>query len=74
MGRSYTVACEKDAKLAAEGRCQVGALLSYVTQAGVNAGFGDDIRRWLGPAVELAAEETKAFTAKLSKIEARAGA
>ena len=27
-----------------------------------------------GPAVELAAEETKAFTAKLSKIEARAGA
>jgi hypothetical protein len=63
---------EKDAKLASEGRCQLGALLTHITQAGVNAGFGNDIRNWVGPAVELAVAETKAFTAKHPVRETKA--
>jgi len=56
---------EKDAKLAAEGLCPLGALLAHVTQAGVKAGYSADITHWSGPAIELAAEETKKFKAKL---------
>jgi hypothetical protein len=56
---------EKDAELAAAGLCPLGALLAHVTQAGVKAGYGADITRWSGHAIELAAEETKKFKAKL---------
>jgi Rad52/22 family double-strand break repair protein len=64
---------EKDAELAGEGLCPLGALLAHVTQAGVKAGYGADITHWSGSAIELAAEETKKFKAKLpSKTTSKA--
>jgi len=56
---------DADADLAAKGLCQIGALLAHVTQVGIKAGFGADLRNWSGPAIELAVAETKAFKAKL---------
>jgi hypothetical protein len=50
-----------DAKLAEQGLCGKGDLLQHVTQAGVRAGFGADLTAWVGPAIQLAVEETKAF-------------
>jgi hypothetical protein len=44
---------------------RVGALLSHVTQAGVKAGYGDDLGKWDGPAISFAVETVKAFEASL---------
>jgi hypothetical protein len=54
-----------DAKLAAQKLCGLGALLSHVAQAGVKAGYGDDITRWTGPAIPFAVEAVKEFESKL---------
>ncbi len=56
---------EYDAKLSEKKMCGVGALLSHVTQAGVKAGYGDDLRQWDGPAIPFAVETVKAFEASL---------
>jgi hypothetical protein len=58
-----------DAKLASQKKCPVGALLTHVAQAGVKAGFGDDISRWNGPALEFAATAAKGFIAALPTAE-----
>jgi len=63
---------KKDAKLAAEKLCPVGALLTHVVQAGVKAGFGDDISRWDGPAVTFAVSAVKAFEATARTVEKHA--
>jgi hypothetical protein len=39
-------------------------LLKHVTQAGVKAGHVADLTTWTGPAIALAAEETRAFEAQ----------
>lgn len=54
-----------DAKLADMKKCGLGALLSHVTQAGAKAGFGDDITRWTGPAIQFAVDTVKKFEATL---------
>lgn len=54
---------EFDAKLANQKACSVGALLAHVAQAGVKAGYGDDIERWSGPAIPFAVDAAKAFAA-----------
>ena len=56
---------QADSELAAVGKCPIGALLSHVTQAGVKAGFGSDLNRWNGPAIELAVAEARNFKAAL---------
>jgi hypothetical protein len=56
---------EADSELAAKGLCRIGELLAHVTQAGVRAGFGADLTRWDGPAIELAVAETRAFKSQL---------
>lgn len=58
---------EYDAKLANDKRCGLGALLSHVSQAGVKAGFGDDITRWTGPAIQFAVDTVKSFEASLGE-------
>ncbi len=58
---------EYDAKLATDKRCGLGALLSHVSQAGVKAGFGDDITRWTGPAIQFAVDTVKTFAAGLGE-------
>jgi Rad52/22 family double-strand break repair protein len=55
-----------DAAMASRGECPVGALLAHVTQAGMKAGFGPDLNQWVGPAIELAAAETRAFKARVA--------
>ena len=57
---------EADSDLAAKGLCSIGALLAHVTRAGVKAGFGADLNRWFGPAIELAVAETRAFKSRLA--------
>lgn len=52
---------QADAALAADGRAVIGALLSHVTQAGVKAGFGADLNRWQGPAIDLAIKAARDF-------------
>lgn len=56
-----------DQKLANEKRCGLGALLSHVSQAGVKAGYGDDITRWTGPAIQFAVDTVKSFEAGLGE-------
>jgi hypothetical protein len=56
-----------DARLAAQGICMQGDLIKHVVQAGVKAGHGPDLAAWSGPAMLLAAEETKAFEAQARK-------
>ena len=56
---------EYDAKLAAQKLCGVGALLSHVAQAGVKAGYSDDITTWDGPAIPFAVDAVKTFEANL---------
>lgn len=56
-----------DAKLAGEKKCGLGALLSHVSQAGVKAGYGDDITRWSGPAIQFAVDAVKTFEAGLGE-------
>jgi hypothetical protein len=50
-----------DAKLAAEGTCAAGELVKHVVAAGQNAGYDADLATWSGPAIHLAAEETRRF-------------
>ncbi len=52
-----------DAKLAAQGLCERGALVKHVVAAGARAGHHSDLSSWSGPAIQLAVEETKAFAA-----------
>ncbi len=52
-----------EATLVAKGMCTTGALLKHVAQAGVKAGHDGDLTTWTGPAIALAAAETKAFEA-----------
>jgi hypothetical protein len=56
-----------DARLAAQKLCTVGALLSYVAQAGAAAGYGEDITTWAGPAIPFAVNTVKEFEARLQK-------
>jgi Rad52/22 family double-strand break repair protein len=66
---------DADSELAAKGLCRIGELLAHVTQAGVKAGFGADLTRWDGPAIELAVAETRAFKSRLpSAPEAKTAA
>jgi hypothetical protein len=58
---------EYDAKLAGDKKCGLGALLSHVSQAGVKAGYGDDITRWTGPAIQFAVDAVKTFEAGLGE-------
>ena len=58
---------EYDAKLAQERRCGLGALLSHVAQEGAKAGFGEDITRWTGPAIQFAVDTVKTFEATLGE-------
>jgi hypothetical protein len=53
-----------DARLAAQGLCRQGDLVKHVVQAGVKAGHDSDLAAWSGPAIALAAEETRAFEAE----------
>lgn len=57
---------DKDAKLAGEKKCGLGALLSHVAAAGVKAGYGDDIVKWTGPAIQFAVDTVKQFEGGLS--------
>jgi hypothetical protein len=57
---------EYDAKLAAKKVCPMGALLSHVAQAGLKAGYGDDITAWAGPAIPFAVDAVKQFEATAS--------
>jgi hypothetical protein len=54
-----------DAKLADQGLCAKGSLVKHVVQAGVKAGYDSDLATWSGPAILLAADETKAFETAL---------
>jgi hypothetical protein len=53
-----------DARLAGQGVCKPGDLVKHVVQAGGKAGYDSDLATWSGPAIQLAAEETKAFEAE----------
>jgi hypothetical protein len=50
-----------DGRLAAQGLCQQGDLVKHVVEAGRRAGYDSDLAGWSGPAIHLAAEETRAF-------------
>lgn len=50
-----------DARLAAQGVCAAGELVKHIVQAGVKAGYDSDLSTWIGDAIQLAVEETKAF-------------
>ncbi len=54
---------DHDARLAAKGVCKPGELVKHVVQAGVQAGYDSDLSTWVGPAIQLAIEETRAFEA-----------
>lgn len=54
-----------DAKLAAQKLCNLGSLLSFVAQAGEEAGFGPDLTAWEGPAIPLAVAKVKEFETQL---------
>lgn len=59
--------CDYDARLAAQGLCAPGELIKHVVQSGVQAGYDPDLTRWSGPAMQLAAEQTRAFEAQARK-------
>ncbi len=59
----------RDAKLAGEQKCQIGDLLSYVAQAGVAKGYGEDITSWTTPAIEFATVAVKDFMANLKNTQ-----
>jgi len=56
-----------DAKLAAQKKCTLGALLTHVANAGKRAGYGDDLTQWAGPAIPFAVESVKEFEALVNK-------
>jgi hypothetical protein len=53
-----------EARLSKQGVCKPGDLVKHIVQAGVRAGFGEDLAAWTGPAIQLAVEETRAFEAR----------
>ncbi len=55
---------EYDKRLAGQGLCQPGELIRHVVQAGEQAGHGSDLKGWSGPAIQLAADQTKVFEAR----------
>jgi hypothetical protein len=55
---------DHDTRLAAQGVCECGALVKYIVQAGVKAGYDSDLSTWSGPAIGLAVDETRAFEAE----------
>ena len=55
---------EYDAKLAAKKVCPVGALLTHVAQAGLKAGYGDNIAAWVGPAIPFAVDVVREFESR----------
>jgi hypothetical protein len=59
-----------EAKLVANGLCVRGELLKHVSAAGARAGHDADLTTWVGPAITLAVEETKAFEAQARKRRA----
>lgn len=61
---------EYDARLAARKVCTVGALLSHVARAGAEAGYGEDMSTWSGPAIPFAVNAVKEFEAGLRKSKA----
>jgi hypothetical protein len=63
---------EYDAKLAADQRCPLGALLTHVTVAGTNAGFPSDMTAWSGAAIPFAVSAVKAFEASLKDAKTAA--
>lgn len=50
-----------DVKLASLGFCSKGDLLAHVMDEGVRAGYPANLTAWSGPAIEFAAEKTRAF-------------
>jgi hypothetical protein len=54
-----------DAQLAKQGLCAEGMLVKHVVEAGKKAGYESDLATWTGPAITLAAEETKRFETAL---------
>lgn len=61
---------EYDAKLATRKLCTVGALLSHVARAGAEAGYGEDMTTWSGPAIPFAVNAVKEFETGLRKPKA----
>jgi hypothetical protein len=61
---------EADNQLANQGKCQLGALLSFVTQEGVKAGYSPDLGTWTGPAIEFAVSAVRKFKSKLEGSKA----
>jgi hypothetical protein len=56
-------------------QCRPGDLLTFVSEAGVAAGYAPELTTWEGPAIQLAVEQTKAFKERLShRTGARKGA
>jgi hypothetical protein len=53
-----------EGQLASQGLCKPGELVKHVSKAGVAAGHDADLTTWSGPAIALAAEETKTFEAQ----------
>jgi hypothetical protein len=56
-----------DAKLAAQGLCERGALVKFVVEAGKKAGHDADLANWDAAAIALAVEKTKEFDAQTRK-------
>jgi hypothetical protein len=54
-----------EAKLTEEARCDRGALIRAVSEAGEEAGYGPDIRQWPTPAVALGTQAAKSFLSRL---------
>ena len=50
-----------DNRLATEGLCRQGELVKHIVQAGIKVGYDPDLSTWSGPAIALAAEQTKVF-------------
>jgi len=56
-----------DSKLAGEGLCSPGNLVSHITQEGAKKGYGPDLTKWSATAIAFAVQETKAYEASLRK-------
>ena len=48
-------------------QCRPGELLRFVAEAGAAAGYAPDLTTWKGPAIQLAAEQTKAFKERMPR-------
>ena len=56
-------------------QCRPGDLLTFVAEAGAAAGYALDLTTWVGPAIQMAVDQTKAFKECLShRTGARQGA